>query len=81
MWLDKCDSEDLKPKDFVIKALLYANNIILLTCDDFSLQKHLDNCAKSCTQNQLELNIKKSKVMIMVTRSKFFFCHQDLPLE
>lgn len=80
-WLEDCDSKGVKLGGFVIKALLYADDVILLARDAISLQKQLDTLASFCTQNQIEVNLKKTKVIIVGTRSKLSFCYKGLELE
>lgn len=50
-WLESCDSEGVKLRNFVMKVLLYTDDITLLTCDVISLQKLLYTLARFCTQN------------------------------
>ncbi|OAE36001.1 hypothetical protein AXG93_93s1400 [Marchantia polymorpha subsp. ruderalis] len=80
-WLDENDSEAVKIGNSTIKALLYADDIVLLARDATTLQKHLNTLANFCTENEMEINLEKSKIIIVGTRSDFSFCYKELELE
>lgn len=42
---------------------------------------HFDILASFCTQNQMEVNLEKSKVILVSTRSKFYLFYKVLQLE
>lgn len=60
---------------------MYANNVILLARDAINLQVHLDTLASFYTQNHMEINLEKSKFILVGTRSKFLFFYKGLELK
>lgn len=57
------------------------DDIVLLARDATTLQKHLNTLANFCTENEMEVNLEKSKIIIVGTRSDFSFCYKELELE
>lgn len=50
---------------YVIKLLMYIDDIILLSKDSLSLQQHLDILNVFCNNSKIEINHSKTK-MIMI---------------
>ena len=49
--------------DFKISILLFADDIVLIAPNELNLQSMLDYLSKWCTENQMEVNIKKTKIV------------------
>ena len=49
--------------DFKISILLFADDIVLIAPNELNLQSMLDYLLKWCMDNQMEVNIKKTKIV------------------
>ena len=50
--------------DLVVFILMYADDLVLLAEDEKDLQKLLDELERYCKESQLEVNLKKTKIVI-----------------
>ena len=58
------ESEIFLNKEVPINAIMYADNLILLSDTPEGLQKHIDKLSKYCDDWRLNINLKKTKIMI-----------------
>ena len=58
------ESEIFLNKEVPINALTYADYLILLSDTPEGLQKHIDKLSKYCDDWRLNINLKKTKIMI-----------------
>ena len=58
------ESEIFLNKEVPINALMYADDLILLSVTPEGLQKHIDKLSKYCDDWRLNINLKKTKIMI-----------------
>ena len=49
--------------DFEISILLFPDDIVFIAPNEHNLQSMLDYLSKWCTDNQIEVNIKKTKIV------------------
>ena len=52
--------------DFKVSILLFADDIVLIAPSELSLQLMLDYLSKLCIENQMEVNINKTKILHLV---------------
>ena len=71
---DKC-GHNPKLNDTEISCLLWADDILILSDTEEGLQAKLDNLARYCKKNKLEVNTDKTKAMIF-TKSGRLLKHQ-----
>ena len=67
-----------------IPLLMYADDLILLSENDVSLQKALDALSQYCTKWQLRVNVMKTKIIIFNSRihkGKYNFLYQGQIVE
>ncbi len=50
--------------DIVVKLLLYANDLALMSQTPQGLQKQIDALSKFCVERQLVINVSKTKVVV-----------------
>lgn len=58
------DSNVYLNKDILINALMYADDLILLSDTPEGLQKQIDKLSNYCDQWKLNINLKKTKIMV-----------------
>ena len=59
------NAEDVKFNGVNITALRYANDAVLVADKRKKMQKMIDGLDKTCKTYGMEINVKKTKVMIM----------------
>jgi len=63
--LDALDGDNLPQlADIVIKLLLYADDLALMSETPQGLQKQIDALSEFCVERQLVINVSKTKVMV-----------------
>ncbi|KAI5717340.1 hypothetical protein M8J77_004178 [Diaphorina citri] len=71
--------------EYNLIALLYADDLVLLTDKENELQKMLDALEEYCTVNKLEVNVEKTKVVVFRRKGKLRkeikFTYQRTPVE
>ena len=58
------ESEIFLNKEVPVNALMYADDLILLSDTPEGLHKHIDKLSKYCDDWRLNINLKKTKIMI-----------------
>ena len=79
---DEC-GHNPKINDTEISCLIWADDILILSETEKGLQAKLDNLAKYCKKNKLEVNTDKTKAMVFtksgrLLRNKFYFRKTEL---
>ena len=78
------DSNIFLEKEKFINALMYADDLIILSETESGLQKHLDKISVYCKKWKLELNTDKTKIMIFNRGNRLVkrdFVYKDKALE
>ena len=60
----------LEEKEHKVNILIYADDLIILSESKDGLQKQIDKLENYCTKWRLQINNKKTKVMIFNRRNK-----------
>jgi hypothetical protein len=67
--LDALDGDSpLQLVDIVVKLLLYADDLALMSETPQGLQKQIDALSKFCVEQQLVINVSKTKVVVFEKR-------------
>lgn len=69
-WLNKANGEGIQLAGYVIKLLLYADDLILIAKTAQGLRKHLKNLETFCLEVGMEVTIAKTKVVIFSLKKK-----------
>ena len=83
-WLDKTEGEGVHLAGYMVKLLLYADDLILISKMAYGLRDHLGALEKFCQEVGMQVNITKTKVMIFSLRRKekhITFLFERNPLE
>ena len=73
--VNACDGSDISLEGSKINALMYADDLILLSESEKGLQKQIDKVGEYCEKWKLEINVKKTKVMIFNRGNKLLKRH------
>ena len=82
--LNNCNENDIILEGMKVNALMYADDLIILSDTKEGLQKQIDRIGVYCDKWKLEVNIKKTKIMIFNRRNnllKTSFNYKDSVLE
>ena len=63
-WINKTNGEGVQLTHFVIRLLLYADDLIILARTAKDLKEHLKALESFCHEVGMQMNISKTKVMI-----------------
>ena len=83
-WLSKTDGEGVHLAGYVVKLLLYADDLILISQTAHGLKKHLRSLEHLCQEVRMQVNISKTKIMIFSLSRKdkpTTFLFEGNPLE
>ena len=69
-WLNLQDGEGALLGKFVIRLLLYANDLILIAKSTFGLQEHLLSLEHFCRAVGMQVNTSKTKVVVFSSKRK-----------
>ena len=69
-WLNKANGEGIQLTDYVIRLLLYADDLILIAKTAQGLREHLKNLETFCTEVGMEVNTSKTKIMVFSLRKR-----------
>ncbi len=69
-WLNKVNGEGIQLVEYVIKLLLYADDLILIAKTTQGLREHLKNLEIFCTEVRMEVNTFKTKIMVFSSRKR-----------
>ena len=69
-WLNKANGEGIQLADYVIRLLLYADDLILIAKTAKGLREHLKNLETFCTKVGMEINTSKTKIMVFSLRKR-----------
>jgi hypothetical protein len=77
-WLNSQEGDGALLGDFVIRLLLYADDLILIAKSALGLQEHLNSLERFCSTVGMQVNTSKTKVVIFSskikhTQQKFYF--------
>ena len=72
--IDNSTEQDIVLNGRKINALMYADDLILLSDSKIGLQNQIDKMTNYCDKWKLELNIKKTKVMVFNRGNKLIKC-------
>lgn len=59
----------------IISTLLYANDIVLISCSPKGLQRHIDALLEFCTDRELTINLGMTKVMVFNISIAWITCY------
>ena len=83
-WLSKTNDEGVHLAGYVVKLLLYADDLILISQTTHSLREHLRALEHFCQEVGMQVNISKTKIMIFSLSRKgkpTTFLFEGIPLE
>ncbi|XP_059077995.1 uncharacterized protein LOC131876576 [Cryptomeria japonica] len=69
-WLNMQNGDGIQLGEFVIRLLLYADDLILLANSALGLQEHLFALEHFCNIVGMQVNISKTKIMVFSSRRK-----------
>jgi hypothetical protein len=70
VWLSRTDGEGVHLAGYVVKLLLYANDLILISKTTHGLREHLKALEHFCQEVGMQVNITKTKIMIFSLNKK-----------
>ena len=83
-WLSKTDGDGVHLAGYVVKLLLYADDLILISQTLHGLKEHLRSLEHFCQEVGMQVNISKTKIMIFSLSRKgkpTTFLFEGSPLE
>lgn len=83
-WLNMSEGEGVHLADYVVKLLLYVDDLILISKTAHGLRNHLRALKHFCKEVGMEVNITKTKIMILSLKRKakqITFLFEGNPLE
>lgn len=69
-WLNLQEGDVVHLREFVIRLLLYVDDLILIARSALGLQEHLLSLEKFCRTVRMQVNISKTKVMVFSNKRK-----------
>jgi hypothetical protein len=69
-WLNSQEGDGALLGDFVIRLLLYADDLILIAKSALGLQEHLISLEHFCSTLRMQVNTSKTKVVIFCSKRK-----------
>lgn len=69
-WLNMQNDEGIQLGEFVIRLLLYADDLILVAKSALGLQEHLFALESFCNMVEMQVNTNKTKVMVFSNKRK-----------
>jgi exonuclease III len=69
-YLDQCGCSPVTLLDTTLSALLYADDLVLVSTSAEGLQKCMNLLGRYCTQWKLKINLSKTKVMVFNKRNR-----------
>ena len=69
-WLNKANGEGIQLADYVIRLLLYADDLILIAKTAHGLREHFSNLETFFTEVGMEVNTSKIKIMFFSSKKK-----------
>jgi hypothetical protein len=69
-WLSKMDEEGVHLAGYVVKLLLYADDLILISKTTHRLKEHIKALKHFCHEVGMQVNITKTKIMIVSLNRK-----------
>jgi hypothetical protein len=69
-WLSRTDGEGVHLVGYVVKLLLYADDLILISKTTHGLREHLNSLEHFCQEVGMQVNITKTKIMIFSLNRK-----------
>ena len=83
-WLRKTDGEGVLLAGYVVKLLLYADDLILISQTTHGLREHLRALEHFCQEAGMQMSVSKTKIMIFSLSRKgklTTFLFEGSPLE
>lgn len=69
-WLSKTDGDGIQLAGYVVKLLLYADDLMLISKTMHGLREHLKSIEIFCHEVGMQVNITKTKIMIFSLNRK-----------
>ena len=73
-WKNKANGEGIELAEYVIRLLLYADDLILIAKTTKGLREHLKNLETFCMEVGMEVNISKTNIMVFSLRKRKQHC-------
>ena len=65
---------DVKVKDYSLRSLLYADDLVLISRSANGLQHNLERLSRTCDEFGMKINLEKTKAMVISKKQKPINC-------